>query len=199
VLSSSVNQQQNGSRWNMLTNGGAGEFQFYSGETYYIEIREEDQNDTNHFNADAIKVVLSSVYAGDDQDGDGISDHDERCFDGDCHSYDPYHPVNNPAGMDLDYLNMDTDGDGYDDGQEMTYSSNPLDPASVPDIVADCDINLDGEVNVADVLLAQRHILGLTTLNATQIRHGDVYPVTAGDGKVTLSDAMLIIRNALAW
>ena len=194
----SVNQQQNRSRWNTLTVGGTREFQFYTGETYYVEIREEDQKDTGHFNADAINVVLTSTYAGEDHDGDGVSDHDERCFDGDCNNYNPYHAINNPDGTDLDVDNVDTDGDGYPDAEEIAYGSNPLDFSDIPDIGADYDVNMDGEVDAADVLLAQRHILGLATLNASQTSHGDVYPVPAGDGKVTLSDMLLIMRKALS-
>lgn len=56
------------------------------------------------------------------------------------------------------------------------------------------DINLDTRVNVADVLLASRHLLGLSTLGTVQIANGDLYPQT-GDGQFTVSDYLLLIEN----
>ena len=56
---------------------------------------------------------------------------------------------------------------------------------------------MDWRVNAADVLLAQRYILGLTVLSAPQISHGDVYPATIGDDDITLSDLLLIYKDVL--
>lgn len=58
------------------------------------------------------------------------------------------------------------------------------------------DINMDGKVNTADVLLAQRHLLGGYPLDAIQRAHADVYPAQ-GDAEITLADIILIIRNIL--
>ena len=51
-------------------------------------------------------------------------------------------------------LLWDTDGDGFNDGDEVAAGANPLDAATYP-CVADGDLNGDGLVNDADVL-AQR-------------------------------------------
>lgn len=70
-----------------------------------------------------------------DMDHDGILDGAEVMFDGD-HVYNPYHPLTNPTGTDLDATAFDTDGDGLSDGQEVNFRLNPLDPESVATIPA---------------------------------------------------------------
>ena len=40
------------------------------------------------------------------------------------------------------------------------------------------DINDDGVVNVADILLMQRHVLGFVSLTVAEIDRGDFYIVT---------------------
>jgi hypothetical protein len=59
------------------------------------------------------------------------------------------------------------------------------------------DVNADGQVNVADLLLVQRHILDQAILDAQQIERADLYP-GGGDGVVNMSDLLLIRQKALA-
>lgn len=59
------------------------------------------------------------------------------------------------------------------------------------------DVNIDGAVNITDYLLAQRHALGLITLDAQQVERADLYPATGGDAQITLSDLMFIIRKVM--
>ncbi len=65
----------------------------------------------------------------------------------------------------------------------------------------DGDINEDGNVNIADALLATQFVLGLATPTAAQLLHGDVGPIVAGsqipDGKITAIDINLIDRKIL--
>jgi hypothetical protein len=58
------------------------------------------------------------------------------------------------------------------------------------------DINMDNAVNTADIILINNYLLGISSLDAIQKAHADVYPV-GGDAQITVSDLVLIVRNAL--
>lgn len=70
----------------------------------------------------------TQASVGNDADIDGLTDQFERCYDGSCAAYDPYDPLENPNGTDLNQLLNDTDADGVDDLAELTAGTNPLDP-----------------------------------------------------------------------
>jgi hypothetical protein len=59
------------------------------------------------------------------------------------------------------------------------------------------DINANGRLDPADILLAEQHVLGILVLDLAQITRGDVYPAGTGDGAVTASDLLLITSMAL--
>jgi hypothetical protein len=67
--------------------------------------------------------------------------------------------------------------------------------------IPDGDINIDGEVNTADVLLGMQVAIENRTLNSEQFWHGDVAPLASGvpapDGEFDLADILLITRKAL--
>jgi len=60
-------------------------------------------------------------------------------------------------------------------------------------VTASGDINGDGHVNVADILLAERHVFKSIPLTAGQIARGDLAPAGNGDGVLTIADIYLII------
>jgi hypothetical protein len=91
----------------------------------------EPENNGNRINMGAYGNT-SEAEVGNDTDGDGLTDQNERCYDGNCGGYNPYHSINNPAGRDLDYTLVDTDGDNFSDSQEIAENSNPLDANSIP-------------------------------------------------------------------
>ncbi|MFO0727445.1 MAG: Ig-like domain-containing protein [Myxococcota bacterium] len=77
-----------------------------------------------------------------DTDGEGLSDHDERCIYG----TNPNRRDTDNDGLDdrrelfvtlTDPLNPDTDGDGANDGAEVTLGINPLDPDTDGDFIND--------------------------------------------------------------
>lgn len=66
-----------------------------------------------------------------------------------------------------------------------------------PIAMADGDLNGDGVVNVADVLLAERIALGLDVPTASQLLHSDVAPAGIPNGVIDGADVMRIRRKAL--
>ena len=139
--------------------------------------------------SNATEALLGTNPNLADTDGDGLSDFDEVNRDGNPGNYTP--------GIDTDPLLDDTDGDGVSDGDEVAEGTDPLDSASTP---ADGDINIDGMVDVVDVLLAQRALLGEITLTSSQLLHADVAPPARGvpgpDGLFNLGDVLVIQRFA---
>ena len=55
------------------------------------------------------------------------------------------------------------------------------------------DVDLDGDVDTADALLALRYSMGLIELTEQQLAQAEV----DGDGEVTIVDSLLIIRKAM--
>jgi hypothetical protein len=58
------------------------------------------------------------------------------------------------------------------------------------------DINIDGKTDIADALLALRMAVGLVTPTTDTMLRGDVAPVNAIDGKITIQDVMTILSAA---
>ena len=62
-----------------------------------------------------------------------------------------------PAHLDPDDNNPDSDGDGFADGYEVLFGSDPEDPDSTPSLG---DANGDGEFNNIDSVMVFNHALG---------------------------------------
>lgn len=149
-----------------------------------------------------------------DFDGDGIGDACDSDIDNDGLANiletqlgtDSYDADSDDDGLDdgsevnvyaTSPLNPDTDSDGYSDPVEIKNGTDPNNSNSFP---PDGDLNLDGVVNGADVLMALRVLFGQQSLSAIQIQHGDVAPVYNGisipDGEFTVGDMLVILRKA---
>jgi len=120
-----------------------------------------------------------------DSDVDDIADTSDNC---------PAVPNNNQANLDGDAFgdlcDDDIDGDGFTvaQGDLDDYDPNVF-PGS---IVTDGDVNGNGAINAGDLILMQRHVLGLVTLDADSITRGDLYPAGVGDDVLTIQDYLLL-------
>lgn len=141
-----------------------------------------DTDDDNDGLSDAEEAQLGTDPLTSDTDTDGLTDGDENGI----HGTDP--------------LLLDTDNDGAGDGLEIAAGTNALDIASFP-VLSDGDLNDDGNVDVRDVLIAYRALMGDLVLSPFQTARGDVAPLISGipapDGEFNPGDALLIQRKAL--
>ena len=150
-----------------------------------------DEDDDQDGLTDTIEQALGTDPLDSDTDNDGLTDGFEVNFNNDP-------PDTYSEGDDLDPLLPDTDSDGIPDGDEITAGTDPLDAGSAP---VPGDVNIDGEVNTADVLLAQRALMGAVTLSDEQAFRANVAPLSGGvpapDDSFDLGDVLVIQRMAL--
>lgn len=83
---------------------------------------------------------------------------------------------------------LSRDGSGDFDNDGITDLDEYLISITVPD----GDVNGDQVVDVADLVLMTRHVVGTGSLTALQVARGDVYPVGLPDGVIDLSDLVLL-------
>jgi hypothetical protein len=130
-----------------------------------------------------------------DSDGDGYDNTIDNCpqvansgqdnFDGDAEG---------------DACDLDDDNDGFTDVEELTAGTNPLDSSSFPETGVPGDVNGDQVVDIADVLVCTRILLGLDT--TTDWTPCDVAPLDGvgaplGDSDLNAGDISLLQRMAL--
>jgi hypothetical protein len=144
--------------------------------------------------SNSVEASLGTNPLNADTDNDGLTDYAEVAWGGNPSIYTP--------GVDLNPLAADTDGDGFKDGMEIAAGHDPLVGTDAP---VWGDINDDGAVDAADVLLATRAVLGLVTLTSAESTRGNLAPLASGapqyppvDGPdLNLADLLLIQRKAL--
>lgn len=132
-----------------------------------------------------IDAFPNDPTAAIDTDGDGLPD-----------QFLVGSGINFPITLTED---LDDDGDGFSDAVEIQAGSDPLSNTSTPAILHDGDVNGDGQVNAADLLIALRILNGLYIPNPVELEHLDVAPLVGGipapDGNFDLGDYMVLLRK----
>ena len=142
--------------------------------------------------------ILGTNPVNVDTDGDGLVDGES----------DVVLLVNYPQGVDsdddgyvegeqtlgTDAILADSDLDLLNDGLEVANGSNPLDPASWPNL-GDGDVAPygapNGQLNAGDLTVAIRLALGLETTRTLELAHGDL---GTPDGIINAADVILLIQ-----
>ena len=128
--------------------------------------------------------------ADSDDDGDGLLDANETGTGVFVSSID----------TGTDPLIADSDGDGVEDGLEVSAGTDPLNNMSVP-VLNDGDANNDGLVNVADLIIAQQILSGQRVVTPLELAHLDVAPLVNGnpspDGQFNLGDYLVVQRKVI--
>lgn len=160
-------------------------------------------NDANPLQEDNDSDDIGDVCDPDD-DNDGLSDEDEAVYgsnpfvadsDGDTIlDGDEVHVYG------TDPVKADTDGDSFNDGEEIAAGSSPTDPNDIPG-AASGDINYDGYIDTADLVLMTRFVVNDVTPDTNQKLRADVAPrigdSAAPDGTLNAADLMILQRLVL--
>lgn len=102
---------------------------------------------------------------------------------------DEYEIANNLDPL-VDDSQGDLDADGFRNIDEFNAGTDPdgIDLAG--------DVDGDGTVTITDLLLLQRHVGGLVSLDGPGRLRGDAYPEDGGDGQLDVSDVLLLQQLA---
>ena len=129
-----------------------------------------------------------------DDDDDGTPDNL------DAFPFDPLEDTDTDGDGIGNNADSDDDGDGFTDSTELALGYDPLNALNAPEWG---DLNNDGLVNAADVLLASRAALGDLVLGTVQQEVGRVAPLVNGQPAplpgvaLAAPDVQLITRKAL--
>jgi hypothetical protein len=141
-----------------------------------------DPDDDNDGLSDVEEAALGTNPFLQDTDGDGLLDGEE------VNIY-----FTNP-------LLKDSDKDGYNDNVEVAAGSDPNSATSIPGSNSG-DINGDGVVDVRDLLLMQKIVLGTSVATTDQQLRGDIAPLSSGvpvpDGVLNAADYLILQQVVL--
>lgn len=165
--------------------------QLEAGKNYLLEVTPKTGQVAFEWDY-AIAWQLTELTALIDTDDDGIPDIQDADDDN-----DGLLDVDEVTQYDTDPLLADTDGDGFDDAKELAYGSDPTSDGSnstpADNVNNNGDIDGDSMVNVVDILLATRMVLGELEPTPEQRVRADMVP----DGVINAGDLLRIQQQAL--
>jgi len=158
--------------------------------------------------ADGIPDATEDTTPNIDSDGDGTPDYLDSDSDNDgiADSIESGGVVPRDTDDDgvADYIDTDSDNDGVPDQWEV--GANPNNPTDrdndgKPDYIdanslAYADVQVDGVLNIKDILLLTHALIRSKTLNGPQFRRADIYP-PGGDDVIDSRD-LHVLRQILA-
>ncbi len=145
------------------------EHMFLNGQPFAVFYPDDDQDGITN-QEEAIQGTLPS---NTDQDGDGLTNTQEWFIHG------------------TDSANADSDGDGINDNVEISQGTNPNDPQSG---LLLGDVNGDGQINVGDLVVLTRIVMGLKTPTPGETTRGDMNQ----DSTLNAADVLLLQKLLLA-
>jgi len=165
--------------------------QLEAGKNYLLEVTPKTGQVAFEWDY-AIAWQLTELAGLIDTDDDGIPDIQDADDDN-----DGLLDVDEVTQYDTDPLLADTDGDGFDDAKELAYGSDPTSDGSnstpADNVNNNGDIDGDSMVNVVDILLATRMVLGELEPTPEQRVRADMVP----DGVINAGDLLRIQQQAL--
>ena len=119
------------------------------------------------------EATQGTLPTNTDQDGDGLTNTQEWFIHG------------------TDSANADSDGDGINDDIEISQGTDPNDPNSGLQLG---DVNGDGQINVGDLVVLTRIVMGLKTPTPGETTRGDMNQ----DSQLNAADILLLQKLLLS-
>jgi hypothetical protein len=165
-----------------------------TGETLPYQIIITQSAGTGSFSSTSAGVLTIQGTLIVDTDNDGISDNVDLDDDGDRL------PDSEEILLGTNPFIADTDGDGVNDELEVAAGTDPLSNTSTP-VLHDGDVNNDGLVNTADLIIAIQILIGQRLATPIELAHLDVAPlignVPSVDGQFNLGDYLVLQRKVI--
>ena len=142
---------------------------YLNGQPLAVFYPDDDQDGITN----QVEATQGTLPTNTDQDGDGLTNNAEWFIHG------------------TDSANADSDGDGVNDNVEISQGTDPNDPNSGAQLG---DVNGDGQINVGDLVVLTRIVMGLHTPTPGETTRGDMNQ----DTQLNAADILLLQKLLLS-